>query len=266
LAVAALLLVAVGVFFAETRDTSLPDVINAGVLKVGTDPTYPPMEFYENGELVGFDIDFAKAIAEDLGVKCEFVIIKKKEFDWPEIVQDLNNRKFDVVISGVQNREDRQKGVVFMNYLPTQYHFIYHPRLQQLELGRNGDFAERVLTGRVVAVPEGTGTAKLVDELEREGVKLKRVERVKGNEEPVKLVSAGKADVTLLHFHAAVHFARQFDLLVSEKGVVSPGVQDFVGIAFRKQDRALQARVEDAFRKMKRDGRFKGIYREWLPQ
>ena len=38
------------------------------------DATYPPMEFYdESGEIVGFDIDLGKAIAEELGVEAVFI-------------------------------------------------------------------------------------------------------------------------------------------------------------------------------------------------
>ena len=45
------------------------------VIKVATDATYPPMEYVneETDELEGFDIDFGNALAEEMGVKFEFV-------------------------------------------------------------------------------------------------------------------------------------------------------------------------------------------------
>jgi len=52
----------------------LTNVQNAGTIKVSTDPNYEPQSFLDdNGELIGFDIDVAKEIAERLGVEAEFV-------------------------------------------------------------------------------------------------------------------------------------------------------------------------------------------------
>jgi polar amino acid transport system substrate-binding protein len=52
----------------------LSNVQNAGTIKVSTDPNYEPQSFLDdNGELIGFDIDVAKEIAERLGVEIEFV-------------------------------------------------------------------------------------------------------------------------------------------------------------------------------------------------
>jgi polar amino acid transport system substrate-binding protein len=52
----------------------LTKVQDAGVIKVSTDPNYEPQSFLDdNGELIGFDIDVAKEIAERLGVDIEFV-------------------------------------------------------------------------------------------------------------------------------------------------------------------------------------------------
>jgi polar amino acid transport system substrate-binding protein len=52
----------------------LVDVQNAGTLKVSTDPNYEPQSFLDdNGELIGFDIDVAKEIANRLEVDIEFV-------------------------------------------------------------------------------------------------------------------------------------------------------------------------------------------------
>src|SRR5690606_16875862 len=47
-------------------------VQQAGVIKVGTDAAYKPMEYREGPEIVGLDPDFAEAISEKLGVRVEF--------------------------------------------------------------------------------------------------------------------------------------------------------------------------------------------------
>ncbi len=46
--------------------TTLEDIKARGQLIIGTDATYPPMEFHdEKGDIVGFDIDLGRAIAEE---------------------------------------------------------------------------------------------------------------------------------------------------------------------------------------------------------
>ena len=51
---------------------SLQKVRDRGVLIVGTDATYPPFEFIENGRFRGFDIDLGREIGRELGVQTRF--------------------------------------------------------------------------------------------------------------------------------------------------------------------------------------------------
>ena len=44
-------------------------------IRIGTEGAYPPFNFIdENGQLQGFDIDIAKALCEEIGSQCEFVV------------------------------------------------------------------------------------------------------------------------------------------------------------------------------------------------
>ena len=47
-----------------------------GKIIVGSDTAYPPFEFVEGGETVGFDVDVVKAIGEKLGLEVEFLTYK----------------------------------------------------------------------------------------------------------------------------------------------------------------------------------------------
>lgn len=77
-------------------------------LLVGVDDTYPPMEYVENGELVGFDIDFAKALAEEMGVDIKFV-----STGWDGIFANLEAKQYDVIISSVSMTEERMETMNF---------------------------------------------------------------------------------------------------------------------------------------------------------
>lgn len=66
-----------------------------GTLIVGiTD--FEPMDYKKDGEWVGFDADMAKAFADYLGVKVEFM-----EIDWDNKIFELNDKKIDCVWNGM---------------------------------------------------------------------------------------------------------------------------------------------------------------------
>ena len=78
-------------------------LITKGVLTVGIEPEYPPMEYKDDsGNLVGFDVDMANEIASRMGVDIQFV-----EMAWDGIFMGLDAQKYDVVISSVSITQDR---------------------------------------------------------------------------------------------------------------------------------------------------------------
>ncbi len=75
----------------------------ATTLKVAIDDTYPPMEYVDdNGDLVGFDIEMAKAMAKEMGVEIEFI-----STGWDGIFGGLAADQYDCIISSVSMTKDR---------------------------------------------------------------------------------------------------------------------------------------------------------------
>ncbi|MDR3170920.1 MAG: transporter substrate-binding domain-containing protein [Treponema sp.] len=80
-----------------------------GKLTVATSPDFPPYESIgANGEYVGFDIDMAHAIGEQLGLE---VVIVSTEFDG--IVSAVSTGKADIGMSGLSVTEERKNSVDF---------------------------------------------------------------------------------------------------------------------------------------------------------
>jgi len=78
-------------------------------LVVATDASYQPFEFYDaNRQLVGFDIDLMRAIAERAGFTVEF---RNQPFDG--IIAGLVSGKYDVVISAMTITPERSRQVLF---------------------------------------------------------------------------------------------------------------------------------------------------------
>lgn len=81
----------------------------AADLRVGLNPAYEPFEYKSpTGEVIGFDVDIAKALCEQLQRKCVFV-----ESEWDSIIPALQAKKFDVVISSMSITPERARVVDF---------------------------------------------------------------------------------------------------------------------------------------------------------
>ncbi len=79
-----------------------------GALRIGLDFFVPWAMRAKNGELVGFEIDVATRVAEDMGVEIEFVPTA-----WDGIIPALLSGKFDVVIAGMSITPERHLRINF---------------------------------------------------------------------------------------------------------------------------------------------------------
>lgn len=94
--------------------SKLPQAIKVkGQIVVGINGTFAPMEFKEPGttELIGFDVDLAKAIGQTLGVK---VVFDDQQFD--QLINSVNTSRVDFVISAISDSLARQKSTDFIDY------------------------------------------------------------------------------------------------------------------------------------------------------
>ncbi|MEV6958740.1 ABC transporter substrate-binding protein [Streptomyces sp. NPDC051207] len=99
----------------ETAKTSsapladkLPKAIrDKGVVKVGSDIAYAPVEFKDSsGKTVGIDPDLAAAMGKQLGVKFEF---ENGTFD--TLITGLRSKRYDIAMSAMTDTKDRQEGI-----------------------------------------------------------------------------------------------------------------------------------------------------------
>ncbi len=79
-----------------TKASTVETVLKRGVLKVGMSTFVPWAMKDKTGELIGFEIDVARRLAKDMGVKIEFIPTK-----WSGIIPALMTGKFDVIIGGM---------------------------------------------------------------------------------------------------------------------------------------------------------------------
>ncbi|MDR0570529.1 MAG: amino acid ABC transporter substrate-binding protein [Clostridiales Family XIII bacterium] len=101
----------------SSADNSLKEITEKGKLTLGCDDSFPPMGFRdESGEIVGFDIDLARGVAEKLGVELEV-----KPVVWENKELELINGNIDVIWNGYTIMASRDEQVEFTKpYLNNQ--------------------------------------------------------------------------------------------------------------------------------------------------
>lgn len=93
----------------EASGDQLERIQQAGEIVIATEGTWSPWTFHdENDELVGYDVEVGKLIAEKLGVEPVFV-----EGEWDGLFAGLDAERYDVVINGVEVTEERAEAYDF---------------------------------------------------------------------------------------------------------------------------------------------------------
>jgi arginine/ornithine transport system substrate-binding protein len=113
-------------------------------LNICVEGAYPPFSTTnESGDVVGFDIDIANALCDEMGASCTMV-----KTDWDGIIPALLERKCDAIVASMSITEDRKKVIDFSNkYYNTPARFV-------APVG--SDFNVENIEGKVVGVQRGT--------------------------------------------------------------------------------------------------------------
>ncbi|WP_164901713.1 transporter substrate-binding domain-containing protein [Rhizobium sp. 24NR] len=139
-----------------SADATLDRIKGRGALTVGVILSGAPFGYIDpkTQEQKGFNIDIAKALAEDLGVKLETVTVTP-----PNRVQFLQQGKVDLLIANMQYTEDRAK---VLDYVPTAYDRAGGAAVVRKDSGLK-DWAD--LKGKPVCVSQGSNyTQPLIEE------------------------------------------------------------------------------------------------------
>jgi polar amino acid transport system substrate-binding protein len=215
------------------------------VLKVGTDATFPPMEFTENGKHTGFDIELVEAVAKKLGKQVEWV-----DIDFKGLVPGLISRRFDMAVSGIYITDERKKVVDFTDP-------YYAGGL--VAMVKDGSSIKKLsdLDGKKVTVQVGT---KSVGYLQEHFPKVQRVE-VEKNQEMFNLVDIGRADAAVTGKPAAFQYVRtRGGLHVLDEQLTT----EEYGMAVRKDSPELRKAVNGALAQLKADGTYAAIVKKWF--
>lgn len=93
------------------KKSTLNQILQRGELRVGMEPGYMPFEMKDKkGKIIGFDVDVARKMAKDMGVKLKLVPTA-----WDGIIAGLLAGKYDMIISGMTITQKRNLKINFAN-------------------------------------------------------------------------------------------------------------------------------------------------------
>ncbi|NLM36764.1 MAG: basic amino acid ABC transporter substrate-binding protein [Firmicutes bacterium] len=223
------------------------------VLVVGCDAAFPPFEYLdeETGELTGFDLDLMRAIGAELGME---VVIKN--VSWDGIIPGLLAGNYDVIASGMTITEERQQVVNFSDP------YINAGLVIVTRAGDNRIKGPEDLAGKRVAVQINTTGDLAATEMQEKGIKIASIKRFNHATDPFLELKNGAADAVVMDLPVA---GAQIKANPGQYQIIGEAfTTEEYGLALRKSDTELLAKINQALVTLKANGTYDEIYRKYF--
>lgn len=213
-------------------------------LTVGSDIPYPPFEQGKAGHYTGFDIELMEAIGEKIGREPEF-----QDTSFETIFRDVQQGKFDAVISAATITEEREKAVDFSN--------PYYLSEQALLVKEGSPFKElKELEGKTVGVQQGTTG----QELAKEELGGSEIRPYPEGPDAVNALKNGTVEGVVIDAPVAENAEQAGGVEVAEK---IPTEEDY-GIAVAQGNTELLEEINKGLEEVEKDGTYTKIFEKWF--
>ncbi|EOS7876107.1 transporter substrate-binding domain-containing protein [Enterococcus hirae] len=223
----------------------LAAIKKSGVLKVATSADYAPFEFHTmvdgKDKIVGSDIDLAKAIAKELGVKAEV-----SDMNFNTVLASLKEGKADLAISAISGTDERKQQFDFTDnyYNPPQVVII---NKKNKEIYRNAND----LKDKNVGAQKGSIQEELV-KTQLKGAKLVTIDKVPNM---IVEVNQGSLAATVVEKTIAESYiAQNPDLMIADISL-EPAPDEAFAIALPKESSQLQKELNQIIKKLNDEGK-----------
>lgn len=207
---------------------------------------YPPFNYKENDELVGFDVEIGKAIAEELGMNP-----KPVTNPWQTIIAALNSDKFDAIIGSMAITAERLEEVNFTE--------PYYESGAQIFVSEDNDS---------IKVPEDLKDKKIgvvVSSTFEETARQYTDEVITYDSDVTALqdlLVKGRLDAVITDQLVGMYAINQNDLKIKKVG--EPIYLDQMGIAIKKDDKELLEKVNEALETIIENGTYGEISEKYF--
>jgi polar amino acid transport system substrate-binding protein len=231
---------------AQTQVDSLQRVEGNGKLTVVGSGGYPPFNYIDDGEIIGFDVDTGAEIAKRLGVELDYVTS-----DWDGLIEGLRSARYDGILGSMAITEERLEVVDFT--VP-----YYYSGAQLIVRADAGITDPSEMAGKSIAVATGTN---FVQDAEALGASVSLYQD--DNATLMELIN-GRVDgvITdrLVGLGAMAQISGGEDLVLCGELLRL----EEMGIAINKADDTLLAKINEILQEMHEDGTLKGISEKWM--
>ena len=231
---------------------------------VGYDNHFAPMGFSQDGQDVGFDLDIAKAVGEELGLEFEFQAInwKQKEFE-------LKAKSIDLIWNGYTITEDRKEQVAFSDpYLKNEQVVVIRKSdkdtytsaeslVGKKLIWQNGSSAKDAVAGYA----DADGNKIFADTLSEENyTQLDDNVMILQDLNMANEHAAAVMDSVVANYYLSISEDFKANLMVIPDLVLA---EEEYGIGLRKEDTELLAKINGALKTLKANGKLDEIAEKW---
>lgn len=239
--------------------SSLPAAVQkAGVIKVGSAINYPPFENYapDGKTLVGFEVDLANALQDQLGVKFQW---NNASFD--SLFASLKSGRYDIVYGATNDTAEREQSFNFVNYLQASQGFVVqkgNPQHITALTDLCGKSVAAVTGGVQPQWLRGAGT-DLCKKAGKSAIDALTFADAAGEQLAVR---SGKAAALLENYPTAVTFAKE------SKGVLElvPNMQvlkTYFGMVVPKGSSQLETALQKGWQAIMDNGDYLKVLTKW---
>ena len=233
----------------DTPNDQLAAIQKAGKLVVGIEGTYPPFTYHDpdTNELVGLDIEVAKAVGEKLGVEVEFV-----EAAWESLLSGVDSGRLDTVINDVGVSDERKEKYDFTDI------YLYIPK-QVVVRGDNDEIkSEADLQGKKVAT---TATNVFNPWFEERGAEIVGIDTPA---EAASLLLSGRADFVNFDPLVLKGYLDEHPDANMKVAFVIPDASEQIAIPVRKGETRLLEAFDKALDELAEDGTLAAISNKYV--
>jgi polar amino acid transport system substrate-binding protein len=234
--------------------SKLPESIkSAGVIKIGTDPTYAPNEFLAaDGKTVqGFEVDLFNQVAAKFGVKTQWEPSK-----FGSIITGVTGKKYDMGISSFTINPERMKEVDMVSYFKAGTQWATQP-------GNPKGIDPENACGKNVAVQ--TGTVQETDDLpvrqKKCGSNKINVLSYDSQAQATSAVVTGKADAMLADSPVGAYAVKQSGGKLEPLGDIYDAAP--YGFVLPKGETEFGQAIVEALKQLEQEGAYKAALEKW---
>lgn len=217
------------------------------VMRVGTDATFPPMEFIKDGKRTGFDVELIEALGAQMNKKVEWIDIGFKG-----LIPGLIANRFDVAASAIYMTDERRKVVNF-----TDPYFRGGLAVVVLKDDQSINSPADLSGDKKVSAQVGTKSISFL----KDNYPAASVVEVEKNQAMFDLLTIGRVNAAVTGRPAAIEFAKSEPRVrVLDEGLTT----ELYGFALRKNDAELAQQMNTALQTLRSNGEYAALTQKWF--